>query len=122
PLFLREYDGFQQWVTEPFPEISPGKRTLARDQILKILRHPLEDEIPIAFRITVHVDHLDNVGVLEVLKHPDLALKALTAALILRHKPDAFTGCERHGVGVERLQDRRLRALSDRRAQGVAVA
>jgi hypothetical protein len=109
-------------VAEEFPELNPGARTLSHNQVLKVLGHPLEDEVPVAFRIAVDCDYLNDVGMLEVLEHPDFALEAFPGAFVVRSESNSLDGNHPAGLRVECLRESRLRALADCGAQGVAVA
>jgi hypothetical protein len=114
PFRLREHYRVQERLAEPFPKVAPGERTLSGYDVLEIVGDPLHDEIPVAFRVPIDVDHLHDIGVPEALEHHDFALEALSCALVVRSEPNSLYGHHTAGDRVERLGNRRLGAPTRR--------
>lgn len=72
--------------------------------------------------VAVDFQHLNDVGVPEILQHPDLSLKAFPRPLVLGSESHALDRNRRGLLSVECLGDDRLRAVTLRFRQGVAVA
>jgi hypothetical protein len=89
--------------------------------VFKVVKQPLQDQVPVAIIVTVDVNHFDDVGVAEVLEHPDLALKSLTGSLIGGSKAHPLNSYQPAGLCVVCLCDNSLSAFAACVAQGIAM-